>query len=158
MRNGIQDYEYFWLLEQKIRALKDSLGYNFAWIDPKRRGKEIAGKVVMGLAKHSNDPQALYKAKIEVISELMDFDKSPGVYVQMNPELNTVLKNGATVEIYGWAEPGTKIMVNEKELPVSKQGLFLGIVDLTTKDHLIRLKAVNGKGLKEIIRDYKVED
>jgi hypothetical protein len=158
MRNGIQDYEYFWLLEQKIKALKDSLGYNFAWIDPRRRGKEIAGKVVMGLAKHTNDPQVLYTAKMEVINEIMDFDKSPGIYVQMNPDINTVLKSGSTVEIYGWTEPETKILINDKELPVSKKGLFLGIVDLTTKAHLIKVKASNTNGSKEIVRDFAVED
>jgi hypothetical protein len=95
---------------------------------------------------------------MEVINEIMDFDKSPGIYVQMNPDINTVLKSGSTVEIYGWTEPETKILINDKELPVSKKGLFLGIVDLTTKAHLIKVKASNTNGSKEIVRDFAVED
>ena len=63
MRNGIQDYEYFWMLEDKIKALKDSLGSRFPWIDPKQRGKEIAGNVVMDFAEHSDDPGCCIRQK-----------------------------------------------------------------------------------------------
>ena len=48
----------------------------------------------MGLAKHTNDPQVLYNAKMEIIKELMDLDISPELYTQMNPNANTILKNG----------------------------------------------------------------
>lgn len=157
MRNGIQDYEYFHMLENKISVLKDSLGSRFNWIDPKRRGKEIAGTVVMGLANHTHNPRVLYDAKREVIRELMEFNTSPKMYVQMNPDINTVLKSESTVEIYGWTEPGTKIFINNKELPVSNQGLFLGIMDLTTDKHVIKVKAINTEGSKEVMRDFKVE-
>jgi len=157
MRNGLQDYEYFWMLENKICALRDSLGSRFQWIDPKRRGKEITGKVVKSLANHSNDPKVLYDAKMEVTKELMDFNTSPRLYVQMNPDINTILKNESTPEIFGWTEPGTKIFVNDSELPVSNQGLFLGIVEITLQSHVVRIKAVNGNKTKEIVRDFTVE-
>jgi hypothetical protein len=158
MRNGIQDYEYLYLLEEKITALKDSLGSGFVWIDPKRTGKEIAGKVVMNLAKHTYDPQILYNAKKQIIRELLEFNTSPKIYFQVNPNVNTILKSGSTVEIYGWTEPGTKITVNDKEFPVNNQGLFLGILDLTTNRHMIKVKAGNSKGSKEIIREFTVEN
>ncbi len=45
MRNGIQDYEYFYMLGEKIQSLKDSLGSRFSWINPMQRGREIAGRV-----------------------------------------------------------------------------------------------------------------
>jgi hypothetical protein len=61
--------------------------------------------------KHTNDPQVLYNAKMEVIKELMDMNTSPLIYVQMNPNSNTVLKNGSTVEIFGWTDSGTKIFL-----------------------------------------------
>jgi hypothetical protein len=158
MRNGIQDYEYFHMLENKISELRDSLGFNFRWIDPAWRGKEIAGKVVKGLANHIDDPKVLYSAKMEVIRELMEFYTSPRIYLQLNPEINTILKDGSTVEIFGWTEPGTTVSVNGKELPVRNQGLFLGIVDLTKDKHIIKIKASNANGSKEILRDYTVED
>jgi hypothetical protein len=76
MRNGLQDYEYFWMLESKIEALKDSLGFNFKWIEPKQRGKEIASRVVMDLLNHTHDPEVLYQAKREVISKDICADQS----------------------------------------------------------------------------------
>lgn len=157
MRNGIQDYEYFWMLENKIKILKDSLGSRFAWIDPKQRGKEIVSNVVMGFAEHTDDPQVLYKAKMQVIKELLEFDTSPRIYVQTNPLVNSSFTDGSSVEVFGWTEPGTKIVVNGKELPVSKQGLFLEQFGLTTGDNVIRVQATNGKGSKEIVRNYMIK-
>jgi hypothetical protein len=164
MRNGIQDYEYFWMLENKIKALKDSLGSRFAWIDPKQRGKEIASNVVMDFAEHTDDPQVLYNAKMQIIRELLDFDESPRIYVQTNPLVNSTLTNHSSVEVFGWTEPGTKIIINGVEIPVSKQGLFLeqfggDFIDPTKihLGHIIRIQASNAKGSKEIVRDFIIK-
>ncbi len=157
MRNGIQDYECFWMLENKICSLKDSLGVRFYWIDPKQRSKEIAGKVVIGLSKHTNDPQVLYNARMEVIQELLSFNTSPRLYVQMNPPANSKIESGNMVEIFGWTEPGTKIIANGQEIKVSKQGLFLESMSVSQKRNNIRIQASNSKGSKEIGREYIVE-
>jgi len=157
MRNGIQDYEYFWMLEHKIKILKDSLGSRFAWIDPTQRGKEIAGQVVYDFAERTDDPQVIYKAKQEVVNELLNFDISPGIYVQTIPEANSVLTDGSSVEVYGWTEPSTKIQINGTVIPVSMQGLFLEKFILTAKDNLIKVIASNPKGLKEIVRSFNVK-
>jgi hypothetical protein len=108
MRNGIQDYEYFWLLEDQILRLRDSLGSRFTWIDPKQRSKEIASQVVKDLLNHSDDPDALYGAKKEIINELLEFNSDPKIYVQTNPPVNAtaVKERSYLVEIFGWAEPG----------------------------------------------------
>ena len=163
MRNGLQDYEYFWMLENKVKALKDSLGSRFAWIDPKQRGKEIAGKVVMGFADHTSDPEVLYNTKNELIKELLEFNTSPRVYIQTNPFENSMLTNHSSAEVYGWTEPGTKIIINGQVIPVSKEGLFIeqfggDFID-PTKIHLgsvIRIEASNAAGSKAIERKFKM--
>jgi hypothetical protein len=159
MRNGIQDYEYFRMLEDKIRSLKDSLGSRFDWIDTKQRGKEIASHVVMDLVEHTDDPQVLYMAKKEVIRELLDFNTSPRIYVQTNPSVSsTAIKEFSCLgELFGWTEPGTKIIVNGAEIPVSKQGLFFWIFQLTQERNSINVKATNEHGTKEIVRTFVVE-
>ena len=163
MRNGIQDYEYLWMLEEKIRELKDSLGSGFSWIDPKQRGKEIAGTVVPGFDLHTDDPAILYKAKMKIIKELLEFNTSPGVYVQTNPVENSVLTNHSSVEVFGWTEPGTKIIINEQEIPVNKDGLFIeqfgGEFIDPSKIHLgdrITVKAVNSLGSKVLVRNFVI--
>ncbi|MFC2115878.1 DUF4091 domain-containing protein [Bacteroidota bacterium] len=159
MRNGIQDYEYFRMLEDNITALKDSLGQGFEWIDPTQRSREIAGMAVMELDKHTDDPEVLYKAKSTVIKELMDFDTSPRIYFQTSPEANTIVKdNGHLIEIYGWTEPGTKVLLNGSEVPVSTEGLFLVTSGVHLENMIIKIEADNARGSKVITRSYMVEE
>jgi len=159
MRNGLQDYEYFWMLENKIEALKDSLGFSFKWIEPKQRSKEIAGQVVMDLLNHTHDPEILYQAKRDVIKELLAFDTPPMIYVQTNPAVNSTVVKGQSylMELHGWTEPGTKIVVNGEELPVNKQGLFMWNFKLTEDSNSIIVQASNEHGSKEIVREFVVE-
>lgn len=163
MRNGIQDYEYLWLLENKIKGLKNSLGSKFSWIDTKQRGKEIAGQVVSTFDQHTSNPEVLYKAKMQIIDELLDFDSSPKVYVQTNPVANSVLTNHSSVEVFGWAEPGTRIVINGAEIPVAENGLFVeqfgGEFIDPSKIHLgnkITVKATNLSGSKLIEREFVI--
>jgi hypothetical protein len=156
MRNGIQDYEYFWMLENKVMSLKDSLGKRFSWINPKQRGKEIAGYVVQGFADQSDDPEILLNAKMQLIRELVEFNSSPGIYVQTNPLEGTLITSGSTIEVFGWTEPGTTIVVNGQQLPVSNQGLFLEQFKLSKERNKIIIKATGLKGSKDIIRVFPV--
>lgn len=156
MRNGIQDYEYLWMLENRTRELKDSLGSRFGWIKPDQRGKEITGRVIQGFADHSDDPQVLYQAKMQILKEMMNFSTSPGVYVQTNPPEGSVITSGSTVEVLGWTEPGTKIVVNGQELPVNKQGLFLEQFQLSEDNNSIKVVASGKEGTKEIIRTFGI--
>jgi hypothetical protein len=156
MRNGIQDYEYFRLLENRIKDLKDSLGTRFGWIDPTHRGKEIAGGAVMSFHEHTQDPDVLYNAKTKVIGELLDFDTSPKTYVQVHPYENSVLKSRSGVEVYGWTEPGTKITINGENIPVGKEGLFMKWLPLYPRSNTVTVRASNASGSKEIIRQYNV--
>ena len=155
MRNGIQDYEYFWMLENKIKVLKDSLGSQFSWINPKQRGKEIAGRVIQSFADRTNDPQVLNNAKTLIIKELLD-NSSPAIYVQTNPPEGTSMTMNSSVEVFGWTEPGTKIKVNGKDVPVSGQGLFLEQFEVNPVQNFIKVQASGPKGSKEIIRTYNV--
>ena len=157
MRNGIQDYEYFWMLENKIAALKDSLGSRFSWIDPKQRSKEITDGVVMSLLKHTDDPQDIYKAKKEVIKELLDFETSPRIYVQTDPVVNSTLTFRSSIAVYGWTEPGTKIVINGQEIPVSQQGLFLEQFTMSMQQEKITIQATNPNGEKKIIRNFVIQ-
>lgn len=157
MRNGIQDYEYFIMLEKKISALKDSLGSRFSWINPTLRGKEISGQVIKSFVERSNDPKVLYKAKLDVIKELINFDSDPKIYLQTDPLEGSELTNRSSVEVFGWAEPGTKIRINGESFNVSDQGLFLGKISMSPRLPQIRVQAISEKGTKEIIRNFSVK-
>ena len=158
MRNGIQDYEYFWMLEKRIAELKDSLGSRFSWINPKQRGMEIISPVIKGLSDYCNDPEVLYDAKMQAVHELLEFDSSPMIYVETNPAEHSMITNQTRVGVCGWVEPGTKVLINRQEMPVSKQGLFLQVFVVTNRNSTIRIEASNAKGTKEILRHFIIKE
>ena len=155
MRNGIQDYEIFLILENKISVLKDSLGSRFSWIDPKQRGKEIISQVVMGLKEHSDNPVIIDNAKKVLINEILDFDSSPKIYIQTSPPENGKIINRSVVELLGWTEPGTEITVNGIKLPVANDGLFMERYLIYVGGKL-EIKAKKGLNEKIISRIYNV--
>jgi len=159
MRNGLQDYEYLWMLEDKINRLKDSLGSRFSWIDPKQRGKEITSEVVQDFLNHTDDPLVLYHAKKSVINELMDFDISPRIYVQTNPREGSIVvkERSYLMEVFGWTEPGTQIIINGEVVLVNNQGLFLQNLKLTQENNKVIVEANGEQGTKSIVREFRVD-
>lgn len=157
LRNGLQDYEYFKLLEDKISELKDSLGTRFSWINPSQRGKEIVGKVINSFFEHTYNPKVVYRAKKEFIDEIKSFEISPRVLVQTGTPEGTSLSEGTFVDVLGWVEPGTKVFLNGKPLPVSNEGLFLEHYQLSAKGSDIIVNVSKGKETKEIIRKFQIK-
>jgi hypothetical protein len=155
MRNGIQDYEYFWMLEDKIRKLKSEFGERLSIFDPSRRGVEIASRVVKTMSDYSKDPHVLYAAKKQIIDELLDLDRPPRVLVQTNPPEYSIVGNDCAIDLYGWAEPGTKVVVQGREFPVSEDGLFMENVRLS-RNNTIVVEAEHRVGKKTIIRQFDV--
>jgi hypothetical protein len=143
-------------MEDKVRILKESLGSHFSWIDPKQRGAEIADEVVKTFAERTTDPSILYNAKRKLINEILDFNISPRLYVQTNPKAGSELTSGSSVEVFGWAEPGTKIAINRRILPVSAEGLFLEQFGLTARNNSIIVIAEKDGKSKEIVREFKI--
>jgi hypothetical protein len=155
MRNGIQDYECFKMLEDRISRMKDSLGRGFEWIVPEQRGKEIIGPVAYSMKDRTMDPEVLNTAKHKLLREMFDLDVSPKVYIQTNPAEHGTVMNRSVVELTGWAEEGTEITVNGNKLTVNKDGIFMERYIVFVGDKLV-IKATKGNEVKMITRDFKV--
>ncbi len=156
MRNGIADYEYLWMLENKIEQIKSTLGEPLSTIiEPSRRPVEIAVQVVQAMHQYSRDPRVLYRAKKQIIEELLALDESPRLIVQTNPLEHSTMANDCAVDVYGYVEPGAKITVNGKDCPVLKDGLFMESARLS-KDNTIVIEAENEKGRKTVVRSFQV--
>jgi hypothetical protein len=154
MRNGIQDYEYLWMLEDKIRAMKAGFGERLSIIEPSRRSIEIASQIIKTMENYSKNPVVLYNAKKQVISELLDLDKSPQILVQTNPLEHSTVANDCAIDVFGWAEPETKVIINGRRLTLSDDGLFMENVHLS-RDNTIEVEAEHKKGKKTIVRSFE---
>jgi hypothetical protein len=155
MRNGIQDYEYFWMLEDKIRKVKAGLSERLSIIEPSRRGMEIASQVVKTMDTYNKNPDTLYNVKKQIINELLDLDIAPQILVQTNPLEYSTVANDSAIDVFGWAEPDTKVIVNGRELTIPSDGLFMENVHLS-RDNTIVVEAEHKKGKKTIVRSFEV--
>ena len=155
MRNGIQDYEYLWMLEDKISKIKAGHGKSLSIIEPSRRGVEIASQVVKSMDIYDKNPGTLYEVKKQIIKELLDLDTAPKIIVQTNPMEHSTVANDCAIDVFGWAQPGTKVIVNGRTLPLSDDGLFMENVSLS-REHTIVVDTEHKKGKKRIVRSFKV--
>jgi hypothetical protein len=155
MRNGIQDYEYLWMLEDKISKIKAGLGERLSIIEPSRRGVEIASQVVKTLDIYDKNPDKLYDVKKQIIKELLDLDVTPKIIVQTNPLEHSTVANDCAIDVFGWAESETKVIVNGRNLPLSDDGLFMDNVSLSRENTII-VEAEHEKGKKTIVRSFEV--
>jgi hypothetical protein len=155
MRNGIQDYEYLHLLEEKVSQMKKGMSPRVAaLIAPAQRGMEIAACVVRTMDDYSNDPNVLYAAKKQIIDEILGLDQAPRVIVQTTPLERSRVADGAAMDVHGWAEPGTRITINGTEVPVAEDGLFLENIALSSRK-TITVEARQQNTRRQVVRQFR---
>lgn len=158
MRNGLQDYECLWLLEDKIRQIRATLSPRAAgYLDPRRRGVEIASRVVATYTDFSRDPEALYAARRQAIEETLALSRSPVVVLQTEPPEHSVVANNCAIDICGWAEPGTRLTINRQEATVQPDGLFLAQVQPARDTGTITVEAESAKGRAVLERRFQLQ-
>ncbi len=158
MRNGLQDYECLWLLEDKTRQFVATLSPRAAkLIEPRRRSQEIASKVVATYTDFSHDPQTLYAARRQVIEETLALDTPPRIILQTHPLEHSVVANNCTIDIHGWAEPGTRLTINKnQEVPVASDGVFFARVR-PSRTGSVSFEAEGAKGRKVFDRQFSLQ-
>ncbi|NUQ65756.1 MAG: DUF4091 domain-containing protein [Pirellulales bacterium] len=157
MRNGIQDYECLWVLENKIAGTKAKLSPRVAeMIEPRRRGVEIASQVVRTYSDYTRDPEVLYAARRQAMEETLALDASPRVILQTNPLEQSAVANNCAIDVHGWAEPGSRIKVNGRETPVAPDGLFL-VQTPPSRKGTILVEAENGPAKQTLVRTFRLQ-
>jgi hypothetical protein len=150
MRDGLQDYEYLWLLEDRIREIKSRSGDEAAWLDPRQRPTELCRRVVQSFYEHTRDPKLLLDTRHAVADEIEALDTQPLLLVQTAPPEGTVTPAGPiTINIRGLTSPGAKVSINGKPLPpqnISTQGCFIDVHLLEPKQpELVITAELNAK-------------
>jgi len=149
MRDGLQDYECLWLLEDKIRQIAASLSPQVAkMIEPTRRGQEIASRVVRSYTDFSRDPQILYAARRQAIEETLAMDAAPRLILQTFPPEHSVMARNCAIDVHGWAEPGTRLKINNSKeaVPVADDGSFFARAHPSRTTGIVEFEAENAKG------------
>jgi hypothetical protein len=125
-------------------------------VEPSRRGVEIASQVVRSYTDCDHDPDVLYAARRQAIEETLDLEKSPRLILQTNPPEHSTVANDCSVDVHGWAEPGTSIKLNGHKTPVAADGLFLEQLS-PSREGTIVLEAAGPKGQKTLVRKFRLQ-
>jgi hypothetical protein len=159
MREGLEDYEYLWLLESKTKHIIEKLGLSPESFPSDFRSQEICGKLVKSFVEYTTDPETIYAVRRLLAQEISEVDRSPLLLVATDPCANTLLVMGPPViKVYGFVEKGTEVMINGTEVKVNPEdGSFQQGVTLSHADNVVRIEAfLNGK--KKIFeREFKIK-
>ncbi len=159
-RDGIQDFEYLRVLEDRVRQLKATAGADGFWIDPRQRPLELCRRVIWSFHDHTRDPGLLLDTRQAIADEIESLNSPPLLYVQTSPPEGTVVPAGPrAVNIRGLAPPGAKVTIDGKPVsPVRPGGYFCQAHFLGDKQPQVTI-AVEHEGRKRsAVRTFKLAD
>ncbi len=159
--DGLQDYGYMEVLENRVRALKERIGEKEAfWVQPRQRPLELCRQVLWGFHDYTRDPRVLLDTRSEIAEEIECLGEEFYFYVQTSPVDRAVFPHGPrNVGIRGLVPPGAKVTVNG--IPVENirpSGYFLLYRFLLDGEPDVVIEA-EYKGQKKVMhRSFVLED
>jgi hypothetical protein len=126
MRDGLQDYEALWVLESRLKAIKDRIGSGADWLDPRQRPLELCRRVVTSFYERTRKPEVLLSTRHAIADEIEALVRTPLLYVQTEPPEGTEIPAGPRlINVRGVVEPGAAVKVNGTPVPeVGEDGTF----------------------------------
>ncbi len=113
VREGLEDYEYLWLLAERRRQVKQQLGAGAEAINAAARSDEIARSIVRDFVDYVRDPEALRAARERIAAEIVALERRPLLVVQTDPPEDVELVPAPiVVRVIGATEPGATVTVN----------------------------------------------
>jgi hypothetical protein len=127
VRDGIEDYEYFWLLDQEMADLKKRLGPGADSFDPRAAGNAIAGLAVRGPVDYVRDAETLRGLRRRIVETIRESRSGPPLMVEVSPSVDEPVHQGfPLISVRGVTVPGAEAWVNNKKFTVREDGSFLG--------------------------------
>ncbi len=155
MRDGLQDFEYLWTLEDTVRKLGARVQAEADWLDPRQRPLELCRRVVQSFYNPSGDADSLLATRETVGREIEALASGKGLYVQTEPSEGTEVPAGPRmVIVHGIAEPGAEVTINgEKCVNVSPSGAFTA--HCFPEKPMVVIRATKGGRAVEVTRAFR---
>jgi hypothetical protein len=127
MRDGLQDYEYLWVLESELSRIKQKIGKEASWLNPRQRPLELCRRVVWSFYDYTRDPGIMLDTRHAIAREIEELSTEPLLIVQTSPPEGTFVPAGPrTIGVRGLVQPGAKVTINGKPVGnVRPGGYFL---------------------------------
>ena len=159
-RESAEDYEYLKLLEESVANIKSELDPEKAWfLDSKGRTMELARRIVPDLVSTTMDASLIEKTRQDLANEIVAAASEPKLVVQTFPEDGKTIYSGPNlVELYGAATPGSKVTINDEEVPVAEDGFFKKLFYADAKGELnVVVRAVLGDKAAQTTRHFVIK-
>ncbi len=127
MRDGLEDYEYLWVLENEISKIKDGIGREAFWLDPRQRPLELCRRVVSSFHQYTRDADVMLDTREAIAREILQLKTEPLLIIQTSPPEGTVVPAGPrNIGVRGLVQPGAKVTLNGRPVRnVRPSGYFL---------------------------------
>ncbi len=126
MRDGLQDYEYLWVLENELSKIKKHVGPDAFWLDPRQRPLELCREVIRSFYDYTRDPEVMLSTRETIANEIESLQTEPLLIVQTSPPEGTFVPAGPrNIGVRGLITPGAKVTLNGKPIQnVRPSGYF----------------------------------
>ena len=154
-RDSLEDFEYLWLLTQRMAGVKEKLGAAASEFDPAERSLDFCRRLVRDFADVESDPGVIRAVRDELAEEIVAADQEPLVLLSTRPQEGSLLVPGPImVEIHGAVRPGTS--VTGAKVYVEPDGRFRGLVSVSAKAPWIALTVSRDDKEKALTRTFRV--
>ncbi len=159
-RDGIQDFEYLRVLEDGLRKVKDEVGQDAFWLDPRQRPLELCRRVIWSFHEYTRDSQVMLETRQAIAKEIESLQSQPRLIVQTSPPEGTVVPAGPrAINVRGLAPPGSKVTINGQAVTnVRSSGYFCRAVFLGDSEPAITVAIENNGKKASQTRHFKLAD
>jgi hypothetical protein len=127
MRDGLQDFEYMWVLENELSKIKKKVGQEAFWLDPRQRSLELCRRVVWSFYEYTRNRDVMLNTRNAIAHEIEELQTEPLLIIQTSPPEGTFVPSGPrNIGVRGLVQPGAKVTLNGKSIQnVRPSGYFL---------------------------------
>jgi hypothetical protein len=158
-RDGLQDYETLWVLEDRLRGIKQRTGADAFWLDPRQRPLELCRRVVWSFHDYTRDPNVLLETRRLIAEEIETLQTAPLLVVQTSPPEGTPIPAGPRmVNVRGLASPGAEVRLNGEPIQNLRPSGYFSHYCFLTDDPVITV-AANHQGTRRVAtRTFELVD
>ena len=157
LRDGIEDYEYLWLLTATAQEVKAELGEAAADFDPRQLADELCYRATPTILDYVREPDKLRDTRRRIAREIIALTSSPRLLVWSDPPaLHSLAAGPAVAVLYVASEPGANVMVNGAEVQLDETGFHAQNLFLAAGEHEITVTAARGEQTNQVHRTLTV--
>jgi len=157
LRDGIEDYEYLWLLTATAKRVKSELGPAAEGFVPESLADDLCRQAAPGILDYERDPAALREVRRRLAREIIALGAEPRLLVWTDPPSTQPLAAGPAVAVVNVAaEPGSAVTVNGHEVELDENGYHAENLFLRPGTHEVKVTATRGDRTRTVVRTLTV--